>query len=338
MLCKGLPTCLLPRNTLNDTCCAPLYSGGSYILHWALLLGLPAPAHLATLSLHAHGAGRPEDLHLDLVTDFVDFRIHGEHHGAQHAVAGESVVEEVDKEHDLDDAANPRLDVRVVRHLDLLVDPVQGVEDPVTAERNHIKAGAPIPAAFIAVAKNVLWHHSEALNELRKRPQNLQDGILIGEKDGGSGAREDDDCQIASVVPTFVSFVELIEQNENDDGCSNVRQLEEDEVSRLRMVKQVQIPRDKNQEIHELCAARNACNRLIFRDGHQKHNDSCQVQVVTDVTEDVPRVGSKICKICGAMKLVHRIHSNGGRLHHSLRGFTHFGRRSTTRSSKGCKD
>mmetsp|Transcript_34365 Transcript_34365/g.91026 ORF Transcript_34365/g.91026 Transcript_34365/m.91026 type:complete len:220 (+) Transcript_34365:238-897(+) len=206
----------------------------SHILHRALILSLPTPPHLPALGLDALlPRGGAQDLHLHLVTDFVDLGVNGEDHGPKHAVSGEPEVQEVDKEHDFDDAADPGLDVAVVRHLDLLVDPIECIEDSVSTERDNVQACSPVTAAALAVAEDVLRHHSEALHELGERPQHLQHGVLVCEEDRGGRAGQNDHRQVARVVPAFIRGVQLIEEEEHEDRGGYVRQLEEHEICRL---------------------------------------------------------------------------------------------------------
>mmetsp|Transcript_71164 Transcript_71164/g.212239 ORF Transcript_71164/g.212239 Transcript_71164/m.212239 type:complete len:202 (-) Transcript_71164:259-864(-) len=198
--------------------------------------------------------GCPEDLHLDLVTDLVDLRVDRKHHGPQHAVAREPEVEEIKEEHDFNNSTDPGLDVRVVRHLDLLVDPIQRVEDAVATQRDDVQAGTPITAKTLSVAEDVLWYHRKTFNELGEGPQHLKHGVLVGEQEGGGGAREDDHGQVAGIMPSLIGHIHLPEEEQHDDGGADVRQLEENEVCSLRVVKEVQVPSDEHQEIEQLRA------------------------------------------------------------------------------------
>mmetsp|Transcript_112129 Transcript_112129/g.219833 ORF Transcript_112129/g.219833 Transcript_112129/m.219833 type:complete len:147 (-) Transcript_112129:262-702(-) len=140
-----------------------------------------------------------------------------------------------------------------MRHLDLLVDPVEGIEDAVPAQGDDVQA-RPHLVPVLAVTEDVLRDHGEAFDELREGPEHLQHGVLAGEEHRGGDARDDDDCQIAGVVPAFVRGAESVEEPEDDHGRQDVCELEEHQVRRLRVVEQVQIPGDKHQEVQNLCA------------------------------------------------------------------------------------
>merc|ERR1740121_3453267 len=209
---------------------APRLLSDSHVLHRTLLICSTAPPHLAALGLHACRARGAQNFELDLVADLVDLRVDAKHHGAQHAVSSEPVVEEVDEEHDLDDAADPRLDVRVVRHLDLLIDPIEGVEDTVATECDDVQTGAPIFAQAFTITEDVLWHHRKTLDKLREGPQDLEDGVLVRQEHRGRPTWDEDHRQVARVQPPLVGSIKLVEQDQHDDGRADVRQLEEDQI------------------------------------------------------------------------------------------------------------
>lgn len=108
-------------------------------------------------------------------------------------------------------------------------------------------------------------------------------------------------------MPTLVGCLQLMKQDQDNDRGRNVCQLEENQVSCLSVVEQIQIPCDEDQEIEELRASRNASDGPVLRDGHEQDPDASKVQIVAHVAEDIPRMGRKISKMQPCMMFVVRI-------------------------------
>ncbi len=99
-------------------------------------------------------------LPVNLRCDEILIAIGAEFVNTQFVPAWKPIVQEVKEEHDLHNATNPGLNVRVARHVDLaghfsdeqhessqcpdlLVDPIECIEYSVAPEHDNIKAGAP---------------------------------------------------------------------------------------------------------------------------------------------------------------------------------------------------
>merc|ERR1712070_579817 len=155
----------------------------SDILHRTCLIftTFASSAHLASFRLLTLHSGRAQNFHLHLVSNLIDLAVNRQHCRSQHAVARESVVQEVNKQQDLNDTGDPRLNVRVMWHLYLLVDPVQRVEHPVTTKGDDVEVDTPVFLPLLPVAEYVLRHHCEALEEFGKCPRHFQNGVFASE-------------------------------------------------------------------------------------------------------------------------------------------------------------
>mmetsp|Transcript_77901 Transcript_77901/g.209088 ORF Transcript_77901/g.209088 Transcript_77901/m.209088 type:complete len:238 (-) Transcript_77901:2-715(-) len=198
-----------------------------------------------------------------------------------------------------------------MRHLDLLVYPIQRIKHPVPPQHDDVQVGTPILSDALTITEDVLRHHREPLDELRESPQDLEHRVVAGQQKGCCGTRHQDNCQIAGIIPAIVGFIKHVEKSQNKDGGEYVRQLKEHEVVRLSMVEQIQIPRDEDQEVQYLRASRQSRDGLVLGDGQQHHDNAEEVEVVTNVAEDVPRVGREAGDVGRAVQFVHRIHRHG---------------------------
>mmetsp|Transcript_20315 Transcript_20315/g.48184 ORF Transcript_20315/g.48184 Transcript_20315/m.48184 type:complete len:290 (+) Transcript_20315:104-973(+) len=277
----------------------------SNVLHGSFLFLLAPPSHLTAFRLDPLRPSGAEHFGLHLVAYLVDLGVHFEHERPQDAVAGKPIIQEIKEEHDLDQPTNPGLDVRVPRHVDLLVDPVQRIEHSVAPKHHHVEASAQIFVDPLPVAEDVLRHHGKALNELRERPEHLHEGIVIGQEQSGKSTGHQDDRHIAGVVPASIGAVELVEEDQHDNGRGDVRELEEDQVEGLGVVKQVQVPSDEHDAVQNLRGPRNPCNRLVPGNRHQKGDDPSQMKVVADISKNIPGISCEVDEVGRAMELIH---------------------------------
>jgi len=83
-------------------------------------------------------------------------------------------------------------------------------------------------------------------------------------------------------------MVQLPEDQEDNDGCEDVSHLEEDQVSGLTVVDEIQVATNEYKEIQNLCRFGNTLARTILYQCPQQHKNTEQMQVVSNISEDIP--------------------------------------------------